>query len=261
MLVYIRGAGAVASGIAVRLFHANCKIIMSDRKHPRALRRNVCFSEALRNGSTVVEGIEAVAASDPERAVRILRENKIAVINDPDGDLRGTLPFDACIDAVLDGDPDATMRDAPIVIGVGKGFRPGENCHAAVVAFQKGHQGRVRYAGDGLPESIAAEEQTDWKTSVFVNAPREGLFYPVCEIGDPVRRGDAVAVVDNDPVIAPADGLLCGILPEGRKVTPGLPCAEILSGEKKTDLRFVAEEALAVGGGVLEALLHFREVY
>ena len=54
MLVYIRGAGATASGIALRLYYAGCRIVMSDLEHPRALRRNVCFSEALRLGKKTV---------------------------------------------------------------------------------------------------------------------------------------------------------------------------------------------------------------
>lgn len=257
MLVYIRGAGATASGIALRLYYAGCRIVMSDLEHPRALRRNICFSEALRLGKKTVEGIGAFAARDPEEAVKILRQGQIAVMNDPEGDLRGTLPFDACVDAVLsDEKTDTSIMDAPIVIGVGDGFVPGVNCHAFVYAYRKSVNGRACYAKEQLFSIPEMPEQ-----SVFVPVPRDGLFYPVCEIGDPVKKGETVAVVDNEPVICPENGVIGGILAEGAPVTRDRRCAEILMPEEAVYGKVVSEKALAVGGGVLEALLHFREVY
>ena len=261
MLVYIRGAGMYASGIAVRLFRANCKIVMSDYERPKALRRKTCFSEALRTGRTTVEGIEAAAARDPEEAVRILRQNKIAVIKDPEGDMRGTLPFDACIDATLsEKATDTSMKDAPIVVGIGERFSPGTNCHASVAVDLPGERGRVSYAID--PES---EERPDaGKTtsdSTFFRVSKAGLFYPVSEIGDTVQKGETLGVVDDEPVLCPADGVLAGILPEGTPIKKEEICGEILTGAFVPDLSVTAEETLAVAGGVLEALLHFREAY
>ena len=54
MLVVIRGAGDIATGIAVRLHRAHMKIIMTEIPEPTAIRRTVCFSEAVRKGSMVV---------------------------------------------------------------------------------------------------------------------------------------------------------------------------------------------------------------
>ena len=260
MLVYIRGAGAIASAIAVRLYRANCKIVMSDLEHPRALRRTVSFSEAMRNGKAMVEDIEAVSAKDPEEAVRILRENKIAVLKDPEGDMRGTLPFDACVDATMrTGDTDTTMQDAPIVIGIGDRFRPGENCHAAVRIETRGNWGRTCY----VPCDAASDPDTMHADSrgTFFAVPKAGLFYPVSEIGDAVKQGETLGVVDDQPVESPADGILCGILPEGTPVKKECVCGEILPEGRSFLLRKVAEEDLAIAGGVLEALLHFRETY
>ncbi|MBR2561068.1 MAG: molybdenum hydroxylase [Eubacterium sp.] len=260
MLVYIRGAGSVASGIAFRLYHANCRIVMSDLEHPQALRRNVCFSEALRTGRTVVEGVEAVAAKDVEEVVQILRKGSIAVMKDPEGDLRGTLPFDACVDAIFaETDPDTYMMDAPIVIGVGEQFVPGKNCHAAVTAFLRGSTGRVRYEADGMHAAGPSREMGN--TSAYIQVPREGLFYPVSEIGDLVKKGETVAVVDNEPLISPVDGLIAGILAEGTPVVRNRICAEIQQHAEADSWKHISERALAIGGGVLEALLHFRETY
>ena len=44
MLVVIRGAGDLASGIALRLYRAGARIVMLDVEVPTAVRRSVAFS-------------------------------------------------------------------------------------------------------------------------------------------------------------------------------------------------------------------------
>lgn len=262
MLVYIRGAGVTASAIAARLYRANCRIVMSDREHPHALRRNICYAEALRSGSTVVASIGAAAAKDPEQAVHILRRDKIAVIADPDGNMRGTLPFDACIDTVMEGrETDTSIEDAPIVIGVGSRFRPGKNCHAVVIAHREGYCGQVWYEGTGFPGALQQEEACEKKDHYRIMVPGGGLFYPVSEIGDPVKKAETLAVVDSEPVVCPEDGILSGILPGGTPVEPGRYGAVVYTGKRPFLKDVLPEKDMAVAGGVLEALLHFRDIY
>ena len=48
MLVIIRGAGDLASGIALRLWHSGIQVVMTDLAAPLAIRRSVAFCEAAR---------------------------------------------------------------------------------------------------------------------------------------------------------------------------------------------------------------------
>ena len=48
MAILIRGAGDIATGIALRLYRAGFQIVMTDLPQPTSIRRTVCFSEALR---------------------------------------------------------------------------------------------------------------------------------------------------------------------------------------------------------------------
>ena len=50
MSVPIRGAGDIATGIALRLHRSGYRIIMTDLPQPTSIRRTVCFSEAIRLG-------------------------------------------------------------------------------------------------------------------------------------------------------------------------------------------------------------------
>ena len=55
MLVIIRGAGDLATGIALRLWRAKIQVVMTDIPRPTAIRRTVCFSQAIVHGETVAK--------------------------------------------------------------------------------------------------------------------------------------------------------------------------------------------------------------
>ena len=59
MLVLIRGAGDMATGVALRLWRAGIRVVLTDLPHPTAIRRTVCFSEAIPLGETAVEDVRA----------------------------------------------------------------------------------------------------------------------------------------------------------------------------------------------------------
>ena len=54
MLVLIRGAGDLATGIALRLYRAGMQVVMTDLPRPTAIRRTVAFSQAIVLGETCV---------------------------------------------------------------------------------------------------------------------------------------------------------------------------------------------------------------
>ncbi len=63
MLVLIRGAGDLATGIALRLFRSHLRVAMTDLPQPTAIRRTVCFSQAILYGSYQVEDVTAERAA------------------------------------------------------------------------------------------------------------------------------------------------------------------------------------------------------
>ena len=83
MLVMIKGAGDIASGIALRLWRAGINVVMTDLPKPSSIRRTVCFSEAVYRGETKVEEVCARLAANAADALRLLEENILPVIVDP----------------------------------------------------------------------------------------------------------------------------------------------------------------------------------
>ena len=139
MLVVIRGAGDLATGIALRLHRAGYQIVMTDLPAPTSIRRTVCFSEAIRLGEMTVEDISARKAETPEEALTLAQSGVVAVLADPAGACIPTLRPGAVVDAILAKKNLGTaLTDAPVVIGVGPGFTVGTDCHAAVETM-RGH--------------------------------------------------------------------------------------------------------------------------
>ena len=127
MRVLIRGAGDIATGIALRLYRARIQVIMTDLPKPTAIRRTVCFSQAIVHGETEVESVRAVYAADVPAAEEIAAQGDIPVLADPDCACRKALRPDALVDAILAKRNLGTkITDAPIVVGIGPGFTAGE---------------------------------------------------------------------------------------------------------------------------------------
>ena len=80
MLVYVRGAGDIATGVAARLVRAGVSVVMADIAVPTCIRRTISFCEAIRLGEVQVEGIRARLAQTPAEALEITRAGDVAVV-------------------------------------------------------------------------------------------------------------------------------------------------------------------------------------
>ena len=260
MLVVIRGAGDIATGIAVRLIRAGLSVVLLDTAHPTAIRRSVAFSEAILNGRTIVEDLEAVRAQDAAEALRVLESGCVPVLADPAGTVIAQLGPDAVVDAVLAKRNLGTTIDmAPVVVGVGPGFTAGTDCNA-VVETQRGHTlGRVYLEGSALPNTGTPGTIAGIGSERVLRAPADGLFRAISAIGDHVEANEMVGEVLTEdgpvPMLASIRGVLRGILPDNTKVHRGMKSGDIDPRDDPSYCRTVSDKALAVGGGVLEAVL------
>ncbi len=258
MLVCVRGAGDLASGIAVRLHRAGWQVAMLDIAEPTSVRRTVCFSEAVRLGETVVEGVTARRAV-PEEVPALLAAGIVPVLVDPEGKCIRQLGPDAVVDAILAKRNLGTdLSMAPIVVGVGPGFTAPDDVDAAVET-QRGHDlGRVYYRGTPAPNTGIPGNIGGYTVERVLRAPADGVFSGVASIGDVVAAGDVVATVDGVPMEATIDGVLRGLLQDGLTVFRGMKAGDIDPRCEVSNCFSVSDKARSVAGGVLEALDHFR---
>lgn len=255
MLVLIRGAGDIASGIALRLYRAGLSVVMTDLERPTAIRRTVCFSQAILLGQVTVEDVTARAASLPQ-VEAILAAGEIPVLADPQCRCREALRPDVLVDAILaKKNLGTSITDAPAVIAVGPGFTAGVDCHA-VVETMRGHTlGRVIWDGPALPNTNIPGLIGGFAGERVLRAPCNGVFRQVLDIGAQVQAGDIAGYVEDQPVTCTISGVLRGILPSGVTVFRGMKSGDVDPRCQPDFCRLASDKALAVGGGVLEAIL------
>lgn len=261
MLVLIRGAGDLASGIALRLHHAKFQVVMTDLPQPTAIRRTVCFSQAILHGEAQVEDVTARFAPDPEAVGQILSRGEIPVLADPQCQCLQALRPQVVVDAILAKRNLGTkITDAPCVIGVGPGFTAGVDCHAAIETMRGHTLGRVITEGSPLPNTNIPGLIGGFAGERVLRAPEEGIFHRILEIGAMVKQGDVAGTVDGVPMLCQIDGVLRGILADGVPVHKGMKAGDVDPRGDRSYCHLVSDKALSIGGGVLEAILRFSEV-
>ena len=256
MLVVIRGAGDIATGIALRLWRSHIRVVMTEIPQPTAIRRTVCFSQAVVHGTARVEDVTAKRAETAEEALQILKGGIIPVLPDPEGNCIPRLRPDVLVDAILAKRNLGTrITDAPVVIGIGPGFTAGADCHAVVETMRGHYLGRSLYEGSAMPNTGIPGLIGGFAGERVLRAPADGVFHQLLEIGQQVQQGDVAATVNGEPMICTLDGVLRGILADGTPVHRGMKAGDIDPRCEREQCYCASDQALAVGGGVLEAIL------
>lgn len=261
MLVLIRGAGDLASGIALRLHRVHLQVVMTDLEQPTAIRRTVSFSPAIRYGKTTVEDVSAVRAENLEDVKTVLAAGQIPVLPDPDCACLTWLKPDALVDAILAKRNLGTrITDAPVVIGVGPGFCAGRDCHAAVETMRGHTLGRVIREGEPLPNTNIPGLIGGFAGERVLRAPDTGVFHALADIGTLVQAGDVMGEVNGKPMACTISGVLRGILPEGTPVQKGMKSGDVDPRGDVNACYTASDKAIAIGGGVLQAILEYSGV-
>jgi xanthine dehydrogenase accessory factor len=257
LTVLVRGAGEMASGIAHRLHRCHMKVLVTEVAAPTAVRRMVAFAEAAYQGSHDVEGVTAVKAATPDDAAKAWERGEIPLFIDPEARIRDFIKPAVIVDAIMAKKNSSTrITDAPLVIGIGPGFTAGANVHAVVESNRGYNLGRVIWAGQaerdtGVPAPVAGHTEAR-----VLRVPRSGVFKALRKIGDFVDPGEAVAEVDGQPIPAQIHGMVRGLLKNDIQVQQGIKAGDIDPRGEREYCYLISDKARAIGGGVLEAILH-----
>jgi xanthine dehydrogenase accessory factor len=256
LVVLIRGAGEMASGVAHRLHRSHFKICMLEISHPLAVRREVSFCEAVYEREKEVEGISAKLISSSKEIEFVWGQGKIPLLIDPEGRTKNVFKPDILIDAIMAKKNLGTrITDAPLVIGLGPGFTAMKDVHM-VIETNRGHSlGKVILKGNAELDTGMPGEIGGFTIERLLRTMKKGTFRVHKSIGDRVSKGSVVAVVDEFPVIAQISGVLRGLLRDGIEVKKGMKVGDIDPRGKRENCFSISDKARAIGGGVLEAIL------
>ena len=259
MLVYVRGAGDIATGVAARLVRAGVSVVMADIAVPTCIRRTISFCEAIRLGEVQVEGIRARLAQTPAEALEITQAGDVAVVVDPQAKMLDELKPAAVVDAILAKRNLGTSRDmAPLTIALGPGFVAGQDVDA-VVETKRGHRlGRIIREGSAIPNTGIPGVIGGYGAERVIHAQAAGVFMNVRKIGDLVEKGETIATIRTPegaeiPVTAQIPGILRGLLRSGYPVTPGFKIADIdPRREELSNCFLISDKSRCIAGSVLE---------
>jgi len=259
-LFLIRGGGEQATGAAIRLLRAGLRVVVTELPQPLCVRRTVCFAEAVYSGEIAVEGFTARRVDDPSdtlSVLTILGRQQVPVLIDPDCAAAKSLHPLVIVDGRMIKQPPEPIGYVPaLYIGLGPGFEAGVNCQA-VVETRRGHTlGRVYWQGGPEPDTGLPEGDP----RRVLRAPADGELVAHAEIGTHIEGGQLIAEVAGQQVLAPFAGVLRGLLHPGLPVTCGLKIGDVDPRDDPRMCRLVSDKALAVGGGVMEAILSKPEV-
>lgn len=257
--IIIRGAGDLATGVALRLYRSGFRrLLLLETAHPLAVRRLASFSEAVYLKTVMVEGIRARLIDDAAQAEECWKKDEIAVVIDPGAQCVPVSGPEVVIDAIIAKKNTGTeMEDAPLVIGIGPGFTAGVDVHCVIETMRGHNLGRVIYRGTAQPDTGIPGSIGGYSKERLLRAPADGTFITTCDIGDRVKGGDRVATVGGVPVTAAISGVLRGLLRSETPVTTGTKLGDIDPRGKTDFCATASDKALAIGGGVLEAILHY----
>ena len=255
--IVIKGAGEMATGIAHRLYMAGMRnILMTEIPEPLSVRRNVSFCEAVYGGSVEVEGVKAECIQKVEEMKRVRERQNIAVLVDPQWKCIQILKPHVVVDATMAKRNLGTKKDeAPLVIGVGPGFIAPDGVHI-VVESNRGHDlGRIIYDGAAEAYTGIPGQMMGYTKERVIRSPVAGKVKHVKKIGDTVKKGELILSIDGIPLVASINGILRGLIRE-IYVTKDEKIGDIDPREKREYCYTISEKARAIGGGVLEAVMH-----
>lgn len=255
--IIIRGAGDLATGVAHRLWNSGFSVVMLELPNPLVVRRTVSFASAVYENSITVENVTAKLCPQADQIDHYINQNTIPVIVDPAGSILIKERPHILIDAIMAKNNLLTdISQAELVIGLGPGFNAGQDVHA-VVETKRGHNlGKVIYQGQAARDTGKPGVIGGYSSERLLRAPHGGCFEPQKDIGDIVEAGETVALINSTKIKAAINGMIRGMLHPGIKVEEGTKVGDIDPRGKLVDYRAISDKARAVGGGVLEAILH-----
>jgi xanthine dehydrogenase accessory factor len=253
-LIVLRGGGDLATGVAWRLTRGGFAVVVCELAEPLTVRRSVALSAAIAEGTVDIEGMTGVRATESE-AVALAGQGVVPVLVAPE---LPPFPAQVVVDARMAKRAlDTTIGDAPLVVALGPGFTVGRHCHAVVETMRGPRLGRVLWSGSAAPDTGTPGKIGGHGAERVLRAPTAGAAHWAADIGDVVEANAVLGTVGGRAVQSPFAGVIRGLVADGTVVPAGLKVGDV-DPRAGIDWRQISDKALAVGGGVLEAVLSWR---
>ena len=254
-LVIVRGGGDLATGVIYRLWKAGFEVLSLETANPLVVRRTVSVAEAVFEGQYEIEDMCAMKINSIDEWKD---RHKVAVLVDPHGDSIKEQSRIIVVDATMMKHYTGTYKDmAPLVLALGPGFSAPDQVHG-VIETKRGHYlGRLITNGSAIPNTGIPGMEMGYTMERLLRAPANGYVKHIHEIGDHVEQEELVATVGKAEVRAQISGMLRGLIHPSVKVQTGCKIGDVDPRNIRDHCFTITDKALAIAGGVLEAIMSF----
>lgn len=255
--VIVRGGGDIATGTIQKLHRSGFKVLILETNKPTSIRRTVCFSEAVYEGQTTVEGIKAILVKSKEEILNAWENKLIPLSIDEEGKFIDIIKPYIVVDAILAKKNLGTNRNmAPITIALGPGFCAGKDVDVVIETMRGHNLGRLIFEGFALENTGVPGEIGGHSKERVIYSPSSGTIKNIKDIGNVVKAGEIIASIGDTEVRATIHGVLRGLIRDGSLINKGLKIADIDPRlEELQNYNTISDKARSIGGGVLEAIL------
>jgi xanthine dehydrogenase accessory factor len=260
-IVLIKGGGDVGSAVAHLLFRNSYLPVIVESSTPSTTRRRMAFATAVFEGEAELEGVRAERVDSIESLKVLLLWRKVipVFIGTVETALVALTPG-IVVDARMRKreTPEQQINEAPLVIGLGPGFRAGETVHVVIETNRGPHLGRVLTEGSadsytGEPISIEG-----YKRERYSYASTSGTFHTTRDVGMSVQAGDVLGRIGTHELHAQVSGIIRGLTRDGIGVIQGTKVAEIDPRGQEELISGIAERPRKIAEGVLAAIQEKR---
>lgn len=253
--VLIKGAGDLASGVAMAFYNSGFQVLMTEVKEPTVIRRSVAFANCIYEEKMEIEGVTGFHVTE-DNYLNCLEKGNIGVIIDPECKIKERYKPEILVDAILAKKNLGTMiDDAPIVIGCGPGFSAGKDCHL-VIETKRGHQlGKIIKKGQAIENSGIPGIIEGRGIERVLYSPVAGKVEHIKKLGDIVEQDDIILKVDGVPVKSPFKGILRGLIVEGMMVPEAMKIGDIDPRLNSEYCYTISEKAMSIGRAAVEGSL------
>ena len=231
----VLGSDEIASAIAHRLHCEGWGVVLIDRVDPPVCLRGMAFADSWYYGVAELAGVHAVFCASVRSIPTALRKGaSVAATTWSWSGVAASLDPVVTIDTRKPSERTSLHRaTAPMrMIELGAGVVTAPEFHVPVPPARL---------------ALASNRTT-------ANAPHGGRFAPLRSIGDALRAGDRVGMIDTTPVVATTHGILLGVTARGARVRAGDPVAVVDPRVERHDCFGLDGEGTRIAAAVMLAL-------
>jgi xanthine dehydrogenase accessory factor len=259
--ILVRGANDVGSAVAHRLFTEGYSVVIHEISQPTTARRRMSFTDAVFDGSAMLDGVEAQLLERLYLLRGILALHAVIPIWIKDFyELMDTLRPQIVVDARMRkrAQPEVQRGLAPLVIGLGPNFIDGKTVHLAIETGWDS-LGKIVTYGETKPLEGEPREIEGHARDRYVYAPRAGIFHTALQIGNIVQKDEEVARIDSTLLLVPITGMLRGLTRDNIFVPQKTKVIEIDPRSEGAQISGIGERPARIAEGVLTAIQHWEE--